>query len=201
MARKFTIKLTKEELAGAIAYAFSKSSENTDVFKAGSCSDALDFLKGNGMRTGQITPTIVKDLYKVEFSEENLEWENDTGYAGLETITGFNTLPNGLSYLGICCGGDWEQPLFYIVYYDGLKLRGYIPTEGNHWNTDKNSAYGNDHADDNSPDNQNAKKRFNVDDIEELGDMNPAVLLADIENHITFNIGKFVKPKSFADIK
>jgi len=37
---------------------------------------------------------------------------------------------------------------------------------------------------------------------EELGDMDPAVLIADIENHITFNSnGKFVKPKSFTDIK
>lgn len=207
MGRTFTGKITTEQLAAEIAIAF----HNSDMFEGEVlphlCGDAEEYLKLNHLRTGQVTETIKKDLAKVEFDEENLEWEDGEGYAGLGSITGFHTLPNGLTYLGVCCGGDWEQPLFYIVYYDGTKLRGYVPTEGNHWNTDTKAAYGNNQGgygedEDKNPDNENAKKRFGVDDIEELRDMDPAVLLADIEARITFYPdGRFIQPKTLKDLK
>ncbi|MDB5036981.1 MAG: hypothetical protein JWQ35_509 [Bacteriovoracaceae bacterium] len=45
-------------------------------------------------------------------------------------------------------GGDWENPVFFIIYWDGKALRGYIPTKGNLWNTDTKQAYGNDEESD-----------------------------------------------------
>ena len=34
--------------------------------------------------------------------------------------------------------------MFFIIYWDGKKLRAYVPTDGNPWNTDTKEAYGND---------------------------------------------------------
>ena len=92
-----------------------------------------------------LTSQVNKDISKVEFDFENYEDTNGSGYNGCETITGFNVAPNGLPFLGISAGGDWEIPVFFIVYWDGKKLRGYIPTDGNMWNTDTKTAYGNDY--------------------------------------------------------
>ena len=73
-----------------------------------------------------------KDISKVHFDFENVE--------GM----GIHTLSNGLTYYAFTAGGDWEQPIYIILYWDGKSFRGYIPTEGNPWNTATNCAYGND---------------------------------------------------------
>jgi hypothetical protein len=44
----------------------------------------------------------------------------------------------------MCAGGDWEYPVYFILYWDGTHLRAYMPTKGNRWNTDSKEAYGND---------------------------------------------------------
>ena len=60
---------------------------------------------------------------------------------------GFQTLDNGMNYLGMMAGGDWEYPVYFVIYWDGRNLRAYIPTEGNLWNTKAKIAYGNDEED------------------------------------------------------
>jgi hypothetical protein len=82
-----------------------------------------------------LTPQVEKDLSKVQFDTENIE------------VSDCQTLSNGLSFVGISSGGDWEWPIFFIIYYDGKKLRGYIPRDGNLWNTKTKQAYGNDDSD------------------------------------------------------
>lgn len=57
-------------------------------------------------------------------------------------MIGFDTSNSGLPFLGFLAGGDWELPLFFIVYYDGKSLRGYIPEDGNTYNHKTNTAYG-----------------------------------------------------------
>jgi len=94
--------------------------------EVGSTRDCLDL------------PQVKKDLAKVEFDFENEDCNN-----GCNHIKYFQVAPNGLPYWGMDAGGDWEVPVFFIIYWDGKKLRGYIPTEGNTWNTDTKSAYGN----------------------------------------------------------
>jgi len=85
---------------------------------------------------------IEKDL-KYYFDCENFttkqgEFDVDDKYLG------YQTLDNGLTFLGFCAGGDWECPIFGIIYYDGKKLRGYIPTRGQMINRKSKSAIGND---------------------------------------------------------
>jgi hypothetical protein len=202
--RTFSEKLTKEQLAGAIAYAFSTMERFKGDVPPSECKDAIDFLKKNELQTGKLTKQIEVDLKKVNFDEENLEWEEGEGYSGTGSITGFHTLPNGLTYLGISAGGDWEVPLFYILYYDGLKLRGYIPTDGNHWNTDTKTAYGSEDdagiEDGEAVSDANARKRFWVNSRDDLENMDPDKILEDIIHHIVFTQGRFVVPKGLADI-
>ena len=90
------------------------------------------------------TPQIEKDI-KVRFDFENFECtkENASRY---EDLVGFRTLSNGLTFLGCMAGGDWEVPVFFVVYSDGKKLRGYVPKSGNLWNYTTKRAFGDDEA-------------------------------------------------------
>jgi len=119
----------------------------------------------------RLTKVVEKDISKVEFDCENVEWEIGEGYGGM---VGFRTLSNGKAILGIDAGGDWEQPLHYIIYWDGTQLRGYVPTDGNPYNTSTNTAYGNDEV----TDDQNAQQRFGKN--AEYTDINPAKVELDI---------------------
>ncbi len=78
---------------------------------------------------------------KVKFDCEN--WV-DTPSNHIEGMLGTVTFSNGLTAIGISAGGDWEFPVYFIVYWDGKKLRGYVPTAGNPWNRKTKQAYGND---------------------------------------------------------
>ena len=104
----------------------------------------------------KLTPQIEKDLKKCHFDCENVEI--GPGSIGPKGLMGYTTLDNGLSFLGICAGGDWEVPVFFIIYWDGEKLRGYIPIEGNPWNTTTRQAYGN-YTDEIWEDGKNLKQR------------------------------------------
>ena len=91
------------------------------------------------------------DLYKVVFSWENCDW-NGEDFDMLEgkasQILGYHHLDNGLEYFGILAGGDWEIPLFFIIYTDGKKLRAYIPTYGNSFNAELGTAIGSEYESD-----------------------------------------------------
>ena len=58
-------------------------------------------------------------------------------------------------------------------------LRGYIPQKGNYWNSDTNEAYGNNHV----PDNENAFKRFGVEDYNDLK-IDQSLVLNDIKENV-----------------
>jgi len=135
-----------------------------------------------------LTKTVEKDLAKVDFDTENLEAERGEGYAGCD-LAGFHTY--GLTFLGVTAGGDWECPLFFIIYWDGKQLRGYIPTAGNSWNTDNKKAYGNDWKDKNSSDAINYKKRYGV----EIEESYSAASFSDGE--MIDDIQKRIKPNNF----
>lgn len=119
-----------------------------------------------------------KDI-KVQFDLEN----PDCGPKGL---SGYHT-ENGLTWYGISAGGDWEHPVFFITYWDGKKLRGYVPTDGNPWNSITKQAYGNDEE----ADLKDAKKRWpdiyaNVDEVESCDfDFDEQAIKADIFARIT----------------
>jgi hypothetical protein len=113
-----------------------------------------------------------KDL-KVEFDGEN--FTRRKADFGPKSLIGIKQLvyPGGekLTFWGMCAGGDWESPVFWICYWDGKKVRAYVPTEGNPWNTDTKQAYGNDGR----KDFANCKKRWpdQVGEVQNIEDFDP----------------------------
>ena len=89
---------------------------------------------------------VATDCSNIDFNIENLDASSPAifKYAGDQgaDLCGFHTLPSGLTFCGAIAGGDWEYPLFYIMYCDGTDLRAYIPIKGNVVNCDTLSAFG-----------------------------------------------------------
>lgn len=85
------------------------------------------------------------DLDVISFDTENVAVGDGfcfgTDVVG-EPLLGFCELKNGFTFYGIEAGGDWEYPVFMIIYFDGYRFRGYIPTCGNMYNTDLKCAFG-----------------------------------------------------------
>ena len=89
--------------------------------------------------------TLMKDAkYIFDFEntigllKENIYFKKDIG----SHLIGFHTLSNGIPFLGFVAGGDWETPIFAIYYYDGKRIRMYIPSYGNTINLDTKTAFG-----------------------------------------------------------
>lgn len=94
---------------------------------------------------------INKDLAKIQFDFENYNIGNaDPSYEKYPTDhegynnypCGYELLPNGLPVLFVNAGGDWECPICFCIYWDGKKLRAYIPEDGNVFNKKERCAYG-----------------------------------------------------------
>ena len=67
----------------------------------------------------------------------------------------------GVPYLVCYAGGDWECPVCFIVYYDGNKIRAYIPLKGNAINRNTHQAFGNSGEED--EDVKFITKELNID--------------------------------------
>lgn len=123
---------------------------------------------------------IGKDLSKIDFSFENWSYGRNHVTASPK-IMGFQTY-GSLTFYGMWAGGDWEYPVFFIVYaYEGV-ARAYIPKDGNVYNPKTKSAFGNNDEEDNAffgmtddewKDNDNTALDFDEDKI-----------LADIQNRL-----------------
>ena len=206
--RTFSVKVTKEQLAGALAYGWTKAPYFRDGFdgKPRKGMGAEKFLEVTGFDGGKgITPTVIGDLEAVQFDTENREWQKKEAYEGFEAVTGFNTTPGGLTYLGVAAGGDWECPLLYVLYWDGQELRGYVPRGGNTWNTDTMTAYGSEGDKLDSEEEAekanaaNLKRRFGVDEKNSaLPDAR--AIVQDIDAAITFAPGPSVPMKGMDDV-
>jgi hypothetical protein len=166
MNRIFTIGISENELAfriiEAIMYYSDFDPEDPDnaIFKK--ISRPAKFILDYGCELSRfltkLTPLIQKDLSKVKFDTENVIYEEDNPFRA-EGL-GFRTLLNNLTVLGVKAGGDWENPVYFIIYWDGDNLRGYIPKDGNPYNSDTKEAYGNNEESDKA----NCKKRFGIED-------------------------------------
>ena len=88
---------------------------------------------------------VSEDWQKVDFDLENL-YLNQADYSGSEWQLGFQQLGTGFTYIGVMAGGDWEHPVYAIIYHDGKAFRGYIPTKGNTYNPVTKTAFGSEHA-------------------------------------------------------
>lgn len=85
-----------------------------------------------------------EDLSKVNFDFENCSCTTGE-YPMYGDLLGYNKIGN-FEFCGCAAGGDWEYPVFFLVYLDkdGKTLRGFVPKEGNAWNYDTKEALGND---------------------------------------------------------
>lgn len=88
-----------------------------------------------------VLPQVRKDILKIQFDFENSfiepeDWMGDDNFVGFQELH--------IPFLGCMAGGDWEEPVFFIIYHDGKKFRGYVPVCGNVFNRDTKEAIGND---------------------------------------------------------
>jgi hypothetical protein len=93
-----------------------------------------------------LTDKIKNDLKKVEFDWENFSPKRECYYYK-EQVMGFQQRGD-LVFLGCYAGEDGHTPIYFVIYYDGKQLRGYIPKKGNLWNFRTKQAFGmNERAD------------------------------------------------------
>jgi len=132
MERK-AVNLTKDELAIKLSEYLSKLDEDDE-------DDTLDF---DVYQLRKDFSMLDKDLKKINFDMENHEinYYDFLGDAS-KCLVNFQTLENGFTFLGVVAWGDWETPLFFIIYHDGSTFRGYIPEDGNLYDKLFETAYG-----------------------------------------------------------
>lgn len=66
--------------------------------------------------------------WKVECSQENI------------LMLEFEMSNNGVPFGWMLCGGDWEIPVYGMLYWDGKAFRSYVPTYGNTFDANKKEA-------------------------------------------------------------
>lgn len=100
----------------------------------------------------------------VQVGDENYDFLGDknSGISEYLDILGVKQNKNGVHYLGFAIGGDWEVPIFGMIFFNGKELCAYIPKYGNPYNLSNCCAFGNDEDDD-----EDYLSRYNcdVDDI------------------------------------
>lgn len=189
MARKAPI-ITMDEFKEKILAVASKGSEDPE--ESGMHSLVYDLCYGNNGRNA-----FYDDVHKIDFDFENYYTPGNPedeasarsdSYVSPEEkgAVGFNVLPSGIPFLGAWAGGDWEHPVYFIAYWDGKTIRGYVPTAGNTFNTKYKTAFG---SEENSDDYDRVEheewvqKTFGVPFIDFEGDE---------QKYITFNAAAFV---------
>ena len=135
---RFAPKITKDELKAIICDYIKKYSEAYDP-------EDTEFEDFTYYLSDLLYSDILKKDVKYDFDCENFTIEAE--FKVDNTYVGFQTLDNGFTFLGFWAGGDWESPVFGIIYYDGKKLRAYIPTRGNNVNRKTKAAFGNEEED------------------------------------------------------
>lgn len=102
-----------------------------------------DFFNGDWA----VQKTVRDDLSKIEVDTENVDYIGEYEMPGTEDLERFEMVGTGANAFPVAwcaCGGDWENPLVFVLYI-GQKgeLRAYIPKDGNVYNKKTNAAYGN----------------------------------------------------------
>lgn len=82
---------------------------------------------------------------EVNFDFENFEYTRDKycEHQPIENIMG-NCQVGDFQFCGCSAGGDWEWPVYFVLYWNGEKICAYIPqSSGNRFNRISKQAYGN----------------------------------------------------------
>lgn len=100
---------------------------------------ALDMIVHNALMASlELENVIIKDLSKVNF-----DWENCGCAINQDDPCGFWTTPSGVPTLGCYAGGDWEDPVYFVLYPESkTSIRAYVPKAGNTWGLSTKAAWG-----------------------------------------------------------
>lgn len=116
---------------------------------------------------------VTDDLSKINFDFENA---SPNAFTREDESLLIKELPNGMFYCLCSAGGDWEYPVHFILYMsDKNKIRGYVPSKGNTYNTKFKCAYGSEE------DNENYDEEVDCFDIDET---EPTLNLEEFEEDI-----------------
>lgn len=73
---------------------------------------------------------VFKDITKIQVDFENCGCDING-----DDPCGFWTTSAGIPTLGCYVGGDWEDPVFFVLYPETANtIRAYVPKDGNTWN-------------------------------------------------------------------
>ena len=110
---------------------------------------------------------IRKDLSKINFDMENSDLMGEYNMPGTEDLKAFEMLGD-FPVAWICAGGDWEQPLLFVLYIgDKGELRAYIPKDGNAYNHKEKCAYGSEEDQDESENFDESNYKFDANKLRE----------------------------------
>lgn len=104
---------------------------------------SLDDFKNSFSNSRHLTKKVLADIKSyANFDLENCSSSSLFGKAidDLKMVNFHNI--GDFSFCGYTAGGDWEHPLFFVVYYDENELRGYVPTCGNVFYLPEKAAFG-----------------------------------------------------------
>ncbi len=144
--RKVMAKITKEELWDLMIENADKSfTEMRKEHGDNSSRENPNFKTDNKKIVVEFALVKINiDIHHINVDDENLTYELDDSFG--DDIVGTPLLGlqeiDGYTFFGFEIGGDWEYPIFGIIYYDGKNLRGYYPSCGNMINLDFKCAFG-----------------------------------------------------------
>ena len=147
MARKAQL-VTEEQFKNlVIEYVSNLSDDDLEEFD----HDLLTSLMNGDIYDTMTTLVMMSTLKKVENDWSKIAFDLENCYIDPADKQdhwelGFQTLNTGFTYLGVIAGGDWEHPVYAIIYHDGNTFRGYVPTKGNCFNPITKTAFGSEYA-------------------------------------------------------
>ena len=158
------------------------------ILELGGCDsiDLADYIDEAEHRR-VIRDCFAEALYTIGLDVINIDMENcythpsdiwgicrDKNYLGVDTI-------NGLTFFGGMIFGDWQFPLYVIIYWDGTHLRSYVPKRGNQVVLFENEWYALEHEDE---DDSYVRKYGFADSSDDTIDFNWDAIWDDIFTYI-----------------
>ena len=134
---------------------------------------------------------ILKEFYK-DMSKVGVDSEN------IDVIGDIRTTKSGIPYVLCNKHGDWENPVLFMVYFDGNKVRGYIPEYGNCYNRVEKRAFGDTSDEDDKAFIKSQYPNKTEDEIRTIQDhlsYNKDACIEDFEKHAKVS-GKYKGKKS-----
>lgn len=134
-------------------------------------NDKREFAFGTLLSMMAVESKILEKDLKIQF-----DWEN------FDDANVWELSANGFWYLKMWAGGDWEWPVYFVIYWDGSNTRAYVPTNGNVFNRATKAAYGNDETSDAADILRQYGQALDPNDIQEdwvqmMADVNKRIII------------------------